>query len=265
MHSRTGLVTEYMGDEWFDLINACPPIFLVMERPDHFKIEINGFGVEALGNLEWWVDRSFVQIIIPSNYWAAGTNKVKLKTLFHQGIDLEALYLLGKFGVQLNQGIRTFIKQPEFLNIGCITEQGFPFYGGKVTYQINADIVNAANQQLDSLDSAGNTETFLEIPDFEAACIKVKMADGEERMIAWQPYEAAISDIAKRGETASLELEVILTRRNTFGPLHQLPLHTPAYGPENWITGGKHFSDDYVLLPSGILSAPKLIKKKRGQ
>ena len=23
MHSRTGLVTEYLGDEWFDLINAC--------------------------------------------------------------------------------------------------------------------------------------------------------------------------------------------------------------------------------------------------
>ena len=23
MHSRTGLVTEYLGEEWFDLINAC--------------------------------------------------------------------------------------------------------------------------------------------------------------------------------------------------------------------------------------------------
>ena len=23
MHSRTGLVTEYLGDEWFDLINLC--------------------------------------------------------------------------------------------------------------------------------------------------------------------------------------------------------------------------------------------------
>ncbi|MEI8207433.1 MAG: glycoside hydrolase, partial [Kiritimatiellales bacterium] len=23
MHSRTGLETEYLGDEWFDLINAC--------------------------------------------------------------------------------------------------------------------------------------------------------------------------------------------------------------------------------------------------
>ena len=23
MHSRTGLVTEYLGDDWFDLINAC--------------------------------------------------------------------------------------------------------------------------------------------------------------------------------------------------------------------------------------------------
>ena len=23
MHSRVGLITEYLGDEWFDIINAC--------------------------------------------------------------------------------------------------------------------------------------------------------------------------------------------------------------------------------------------------
>jgi hypothetical protein len=239
------------------------PIFLVIERPDHYAIEINGYGVEASGNPEWWVDRTFVQIRLPSHYWVTGTNTIVLKTLFHQGVDLEALYLLGEFGVQLNQQTRTIIKQPERLHIGSITEQGFPFYGSKITYQMNADIVNAAVQQLDSLDFTGHIETFLAIPDFEAACIKVMTADGEQRMIAWQPYEVAISDIVKQGETASLELEVILTRRNTFGPLHQLPLHTPAYDPVNWVTTGEHFSDDYVLLPSGILSTPKLIRKKQ--
>ena len=68
-------------------------------------------------------------------------------------------------------------------------------------------------------------------------------------MIAWQPYEADITEAAGTG----IELDVILTRRNTFGPLHRLPLRAKNYGPNSWTTTGRAWSDDYQLYPSGLL------------
>jgi hypothetical protein len=38
--------------------------------------------------------------------------------------------------------------------------------------------------------------------------------------------------------------------------------HVSFVPPENWLSEGEHFSNDYILLPSGLLSAPRLIRKK---
>ena len=73
-------------------------------------------------------------------------------------------------------------------------------------------------------------------------------------MIAWQPYEADITnDINMNGEVT---IEVVLTRRNTFGPLHQLPVKASAYGPFSFVTEGDEFSKDYILINSGLLKEP---------
>ncbi|HHW00934.1 MAG TPA: hypothetical protein GXX36_15475 [Clostridiaceae bacterium] len=56
-----------------------------------------------------------------------------------------------------------------------------------------------------------------------------------------------------------VQLEVVLTRRNTFGPLHLLPAVQASYGPESFISEGDNYSRDYALIPSGLLSEPELI------
>jgi hypothetical protein len=61
------------------------------------------------------------------------------------------------------------------------------------------------------------------------------------------------------GAGSVVELEVMLTRRNTFGPLHLVPMRSGAYGPGHWVTGGAAFArDKYMLYPSGMLDAPEL-------
>jgi len=73
-------------------------------------------------------------------------------------------------------------------------------------------------------------------------------------MIAWQPYTVNVTaDLQKNNY---LLVDVVLTRRNSFGPLHALPLRVGAYGPENFTTSGGSFSKDYQLIPSGLLSEP---------
>ena len=60
---------------------------------------------------------------------------------------------------------------------------------------------------------------FLDVPGFEAACLVVHAAGAPAGTIAWQPYEAELAV-----DAGELALEVVLTRRNTFGPLHETPL-----------------------------------------
>ena len=57
-------------------------------------------------------------------------------------------------------------------------------------------------------------------------------------------------------------MEVILTRRNTFGPLHQLPALVDGYGPGNFLSKGDRWSDGYVTLPQGLLGQPEFYERK---
>ncbi len=47
-----------------------------------------------------------------------------------------------------------------------------------------------------------------------------------------------------------------LLRRNTFGPLHLVPMRADAYGPDHFVTEGQAWSQTYQLYPSGLLKAP---------
>ena len=68
--------------------------------------------------------------------------------------------------------------------------------------------------------------------------------------------QAPLEELAEAAE--ALEVEVILTRRNTFGPLHQCPKEAPSYGPGNFMTTGEGWSDAYMLYPQGLLEKPEV-------
>ena len=58
------------------------------------------------------------------------------------------------------------------------------------------------------------------------------------------------------------ELEVILTSRNTFGPLHQTSKINGSYGPGSFMTTGEKWKDSYTLYEQGLLEKPEIVKKK---
>ncbi|GGD98153.1 glycosyl hydrolase [Paenibacillus nasutitermitis] len=234
---------------------------LAVERPDLFGIRLNGQPVAVPEEAGWWVDPCFVKIPLPVQLLQGGENVVELEGGFHAGIDLEAVYLLGAFGVKLQGTARILTALPESLTVGDITKQGLPFYGGAITYILRQEQAAAAACKLPAGDAlpAGGSRTVLQFPAFEAACIRVRKGGAPEELLAWQPYEA---ELAGSGAQA-LEFDLVLTRRNTFGPLHQLPLLTPHYGPGNWVTEGESFDEMDVLLPSGLLAAPRIVRQHR--
>ena len=116
---------------------------------------------------------------------------------------------------------------PEHIALGDITKQGFPYYGGNITYVFEQSICE---------------RTALKLRDMcGAAAIRV---NGE--MLAWQPYSVEIKPCK------SVEIELTLTRRNTFGPLHGLPALDTVCSPSSFVTEGEKWSDDAIVLPCGL-------------
>lgn len=225
------------------------PVFLAVEHPEAAEYRVNGVKLDPAEAAEdGWVDRCFVKLPVPADALRLGVNRVEMRAEFHRGFDLEALYLLGDFGVRV-EGARSIVTElPETIRTGCLTEQGFPFYGGTITYLLDRPAVPSRSEA---------DRALLAVPSFAAACVRVRVPGGDAQLIAWQPYETALPEGWK--ETERVELDVVLTRRNTFGPLHQIPLLARFYGPDSWTTEGSAFSEDYVLHPAGLLQNPQLI------
>ncbi|MGH0053006.1 MAG: hypothetical protein ACQ5SW_06420, partial [Sphaerochaetaceae bacterium] len=63
-----------------------------------------------------------------------GVNLLELVLPYGKKTNLEWCYLLGDFGVRLAGSKAILCDAPQYLMFGDITKQGFPFYGGSITY-----------------------------------------------------------------------------------------------------------------------------------
>ena len=207
---------------------------------------MNGRRLPSQDEHGWFIDNSIRKFAVPTNYLQQGRNTVELIANFSRNLDLEALYLIGDFGVELKGIQRTLTKLPAKLKVGDIATQGLPFYSGAVCYQIGNLPKPAAGERI-----------MLQMPGFDGGCIELNN-DYAHQICGWAPYQMDVTQVAEKGDVA--QLNVVLTRRNTFGPLHALPARAGAYGPWNWRTEGGSFTmDQYTLLPAGLTQQPTLV------
>ena len=222
------------------------PLLLAIEQPEQYaSIRLNGNPLSNETIDFHWVDRCFQVLALPQAFLQDGENELLLTLGFHERFDLEPVYLLGSFGVWLDGTNKHIREMPECVQIGSLTEQGFPFYGGMIAYM------------LDSLTSIGDREDMLfMLPEIDGVCAKLVLRSGEELQLPWQPYETRLH--AEQLEQIA-ELQLFLSRRNTFGPLHMVPVHSQAYSPDHYHTTGERYSEHYVLWPAGLPSCPSLL------
>jgi len=218
-----------------------------METPHEFSVKVNGQKLK-LEDQGWWVDIAIRRFNIPSGMLREGENMLVQEFEFRDDLDLEASYLLGNFSVRLEGSKKILGKLPERISTGDLTGQGLPFYTGKVLYKIPL-----------FEDYTEKGQVVLEVPEYEAACITVNPDGTDPAKITWQPNRVDITD--QLNESAELTLELVLTRRNTFGPLHHNPLNFIT-GPGHFLSTGEMFTMNYMLYPSGILKNPRLLVYK---
>lgn len=221
---------------------------LVVERPEIFKVKVNGNAVKPLEG-EWWLDREFGLYSI-GEFVKQGRNEITV-TCRPMSIyaELEPVYILGDFSLE-SQGSGWALTKPSPLELGPWNEQGRPFYSHQVSY--------SAKYNLQS-----GKQTKVRLNQWEGTVASVIVNGSKAGVIGWPPYEADISKYVTDGSN-EIEVRVVGSLRNLLGPHHGNPrygLVTPRSfenAPEQQPAGVDYNSlpyglfENFVLLTSGV-------------
>jgi hypothetical protein len=223
-------------------------LFLAIERPETYIIKINGVQLDSDDDCGWWCDRSLRKIAVNTALLRLGNNEITLVcpdyNEDHPG--LESIFLLGSFGVKINNLELSLSSKPESLSLGDWGPQGLPFYSGAVAYCFNMN-----------LNPDEEDKTILCLQKFSGVCARVFVNGVVAGSIGWPPYELDISHLIEMGMN-EFKVEIFASRRNSHGPL---------YGYERWPlkTGSAQFyenAQEYNFVQYGLLQSPVIEIRK---
>jgi hypothetical protein len=215
-------------------------VYLGMEESEEAEITWNGEGTRLME--EYYIDPCIRKVELGPLH--QGENELLITIPYHQKRNIEAMYLLGDFGVRVRGSVAIVTEPVRALAFGDIAGQGLPFYGGTITYQIDTELKSVRK------------DVSIKISKFRAPVLKV-IVDGIERgYIAYSPYCLNIGDL--HAGKHRIEILMFGSRINTLGTLHNCNENTSWFGPNAWRTIGDSWSYEYQLHRTGILKAPEM-------
>lgn len=218
------------------------PCELAMEHPERSRIEWNGEEIKAQ-DTGFYVDRAIRRIPLPR--LKTGLNTLRLDMNYNQKTNPENVYVLGDFDVLPGPAGESRILPRSKKTTGDLTQQGLPFYSGKVTYSFQFII------------QAPGAYAF-RVPSFSAALLEAALDQRPIGIIALAPHRLSLGTLEPGVHT--LDITAYIGRHNGFGYLHNSNDHFRWYGPDSWRTSGNEWTDDYRVRPTGILSGVILEK-----
>ncbi|HDN01746.1 MAG TPA: hypothetical protein ENF42_02095 [Candidatus Bathyarchaeota archaeon] len=234
LHLKVEFKSEIVGEK----------IFLVIERPELWKLKVNGRPVST-STAEWHWDLQFGKIDI-SKHVAVGRNEIVLSCQYNIDTPIEDMYLVGDFGVKkISETEYVLTNEPETLRNGDWTEQGYPFYCGTMRYNGRFYLEDCANKVL------------IRLPEARGCLFIVKVNGGKPIPICWRPLQADITDFVKKGEN-TVTIDVVSTLRNAFGPLHHVKGDLTSVGPGSFMDE-KNWTDSYQLVPYGLIDGAEIV------
>ncbi len=212
---------------------------LALEDAETAEITFNGVSVDntVLGD---YVDISISRVALPDII--KGTNTLVVTIPFGVSSNTEDMFILGDFGVKVAGRNAKITAKPEKIAFGNLTEQGFPFYGGNITYKFDADVADG--------------KLGIRASDYYGALVGVSVDGKRVGSIIYPPYEYTVDGIENGKHEIALTL--FIHRYNTFGPIHLVNEHESWHGPSAWRSEGANWSYEYVLRRTGILASPRI-------
>lgn len=210
---------------------------LALEDADKAKIVFNGTPVSNTSE-EYFADITIAKVALPAII--KGTNELLVTLPFGKRTNTEAMFILGKFGVKINGRKAVITALPEKIGFGDLTAQGFPFFGGNITYHLKA------------VSKGGKLN--VQASDYRGALISVAVDGKKAGRIIYPPYILTINDLPD-GEH-NVDVTLFTHRYNQFGPLHLVNVKESWHGPGAWRSTDENWSYEYVLRSTGLLKSP---------
>jgi hypothetical protein len=220
-------------------------LFLAGERPELNSYKLNGVCLACKDINDFWIDDCFKRMRIPEGALRLGRNTVTVDVTFMRTTNVEALYLVGDFGVKLDGKKRSLTAPPRLIGCESYAAYGMPFYTGSITYHLTSDHYS----EVLGVDGDAAERIVISPEYFTGGCVKVT-ALGKTEVLGWDPYEADVTEAYRSG--APIDITVVGTRRNLFGPLHLYPNTSIGYDPTRFMTCGDEWTDNYCLIDSGL-------------
>ena len=231
------------------------PLWLALENSENLKVELNGNKINLDKEKEHWIDICFFKVPVNPDFIKIGVNQIILEMDFHKRTDIESIYLLGNFAVNIENEKPVLGRLPEKMKLNNLIYQGLAFYSSEISFTLDLE---ESGLQDDFKKLNDGERVFIIFEDFTGGLIKISNSSGKSRAIMFKPYTADIAEILDGNK---LTISLILTRKNTFGPLHQNNLYPRTTGPRSFITEAEAFTDNYQLVPSGITGDIKFLIK----
>lgn len=224
---------------FFDMEEVPDRIDLVLEEPKSFRILFNDTVISSKST-GYFLDRSFEKVPLPRGI--KGRNSIRLSCKYTSQTELENCYLLGDFGIRLENGPgnvknKVMEKLPERLFLGDWTRQGLPYYCGSLRYHYNVFLKKTSGR------------LYFQIGEFKAACATLRVNYSSFEI----PWKAAgrvdITEAVTAGEN-HLEVELYGTPVNMLGPFTNYKQGETVIGSSVFMEEG----DADYLKPYGLFS-----------
>lgn len=219
--------------------------YLALENAAMAALSLDGSTIPTETN-GYWVDECISTMPLPP--FAAGTHEIILTLPFGPATNLERIYILGDFGVDLRGRKATIVPLDlQKLGIGDYTRQGLPFYAGNVHYDFELNIEADRSQRI-----------AIQVPRFAAPLLAVDLDGKDVGKIAFQPHTLDLGDVAPGRHT--MRITAYGNRDHAFGAIHLPDGLTKWYGPDAFRTSDSWWSYEYTIREMGLLTAPRILK-----
>ena len=208
---------------------------LAVENPEALTLRCNGIPCPLTE--EWFSDRATRCFRLPS--LQEGDNELILSGLYTLDRELEDVFLIGDFGVSRT---RSLIREPEQLQFGDWCLQGYPHYHGSMIYTF----------RLPGFVPNGKS-VVLNMGPYRASLVEVLVNGVSAGELFGKCRSSMDLTALLREEENILELKVVGSPRNMYGPFHNPDNSCSRISWADFRCEGSARCDGYVLKPYGIM------------
>lgn len=222
------------------------PVYIAVEKSGSYTVVCNGLACVR-------TDRNFldraIQIFRINSELFAGDNTLEIELDYHEGVELENIYLIGIFGVTPQ---RYITRLPDKLQLGDWTLQGLFHYPGSVKYQY----------KLPPIDSKwSNSDMNMKLGKFYGTLAILRINNQAPISLLRGDVAVPVTGLLYFDQENHVEIEIVGSLRNTLGPFHRSIAASSRISWEDFRTENSAFMDEYSTVPYGLVGEIAIVVK----